>query len=100
MPVTSSSEVSPGQVAEEHQRLVERGADVIRPVPPLMNFRVRAEHVVIGQQVGVPQLLDRLSVGTDRARIGADLCLREHHAYVHGSLSIPPTPALTSHPTG
>ena len=59
MPVTSSSETS-GQVAEHHERLVERRVDVVGPVPVLVHGRISAEHVVVGQQVGEAKLLDPL----------------------------------------
>ena len=88
MPVTSSSETSGGQVAEHHQRLVERRVDVVGPGPRLVHARIGAEHVVVGQDVGEAKLLDPLSVGADGAAIGADLGLRKHDADIHESLSI------------
>jgi hypothetical protein len=41
---------------------------------------VRPEHVVVGKQVVEPELLRRLRVLADAARIGADLGLREDDA--------------------
>ena len=58
MPVTSSSEVTRGQVAEQHERLVERGVHVVGAVPAAVHRRVGAEHVVVGQHVGEPEFLD------------------------------------------
>ena len=60
MPVTSSSEVTRGEVAEQHERLVERGVDVVGPAPAGVHGRVGADHVVVGQQVGEAELVDPL----------------------------------------
>jgi hypothetical protein len=48
-----------------------------------MHRRVSAKYVVVGQDVAEAQFLDPLSIGTDRAAVGADLCLRKHDADVH-----------------
>ena len=83
MPVTNSIDVERGEVAEEHERLVERRVDVVRAAPRLVHLGIGAEHVVVGQQVLEAELLDALRVRADRAPIGADLRLREHDTDLH-----------------
>src|SRR5205085_8453377 len=41
-----------GQIAEEHQRLVKGGADVVGTGPAPVDGGVGAEDVVVGEQVG------------------------------------------------
>ena len=65
-PVTSSSVVTRGQVAEHHQRLVERGVHVVRTGPADVNRGVGADDMVVRQQVGETQFLYALAVGTHR----------------------------------
>ncbi len=76
-----------GKVAERDERLVESRVDVIRPGPRLVNGRVRAEHVVVGENVGEAELLHPLAVGAYSAAIGSDLGLRKDHPYIHDCLS-------------
>src|SRR5712691_2062021 len=72
-----------GQVAEQHQRLVKGGADVVGAIPSLMHRRVGTQDVVVGQHVGEAEFRYPLGVAADSARIPADLRLRENHSYVH-----------------
>ena len=55
-----------GQVAEHHQRFVEGRVHVVRPRPADVNRGVGADDVVVGQQVGVTQLLYALAVRAHR----------------------------------
>ncbi len=55
-----------GEVAEHHERLVERGGRSYGP-PARVHRRVGADHVVVGQHVGEAELLDALAVGPDGA---------------------------------
>jgi hypothetical protein len=50
--------------------------------------RVRTDDVVVGQQMGEPQLLDPLAVRADRAGVSAELRLGKDHsdAHVHPSV--------------
>src|SRR5215472_18957501 len=65
---------------------MERRVDVVRSGPRLVDGRVSAEHVVIGEDVGEAKLLHALSVSADGAAVGPDLGLREYHAYIHDCL--------------
>jgi hypothetical protein len=75
-----------GQVAEHDQRLVERRVDVVRAIPGRVHGGVGAQHMVVGQQVGVPELLHPLSVGAHRARVATEFGLREDNSDIHKSL--------------
>ena len=57
-----------GEVAEQHERLVERRVHVVRAVPRRVRLGIGAEHVVVGEQVGEPELLDRRSRTAARRR--------------------------------
>ena len=56
-----------GEVAEQHERLVERRVHVVRARPGGWAVRIGAEHVVVGEQVGEPELLHRLPYAARRA---------------------------------
>ena len=45
--------------------------------------RVRTEHMIVGQEVIVAEILGGLSVVSDHCRVGTYLSLRESHAYLH-----------------
>jgi hypothetical protein len=72
-----------GQMAEEHEGLTKRAVDVVGTGPARVEGAVGAEHVVVGQDVGVAQLLDALHVGPDRTAVDGQLGLREHHSDAH-----------------
>ena len=69
--------------AEQHERLVELGVDVIRAVPVLIDLRIRAQDVVVGDQVCVPELLDSPAVGADGRDVRPDLGLWKHDSDPH-----------------
>jgi DNA-binding transcriptional MerR regulator/effector-binding domain-containing protein len=73
----------PGQVAEHHEGLVERGEAVVGPVPGLVHARIGPEDMVVGQQVGEAEGLDALPVGPHRPHIATELRLREDHTDLH-----------------
>ena len=73
-----------GDEAEQHERLVERRVHVVGPRPSLVDRRVGAEHVVIGEEVPVAERLDALGVGAHGAGVAAQLGLREDDADLHG----------------
>ena len=54
-----------GEIAEQHEGLVERRGDVVRTAPRGVRLGIGAEHVVVRQQVGEPERLDL------RSRTGA-----------------------------
>ena len=72
-----------GEIPEHHERFVERGRDVVRAVPTRMDPRVGANDVVVGEQMGVAEILGRLAVRADRANVSAELGLGEDHADPH-----------------
>ena len=75
-----------GEVAEEDEELVELVLGRVRPRPVRPRGDVGAEHVVVGEQVAVAQLLGRLRERAHRARVGADLGLRKDDAELHGRI--------------
>ena len=79
------------EVAEEHERLVKHILVGVRAAPVWTTaLRVRAEHVIEHEQVLETEALDRLRVGTDGARVGADLGLRKDNAKLHLHLLLIP----------
>jgi hypothetical protein len=48
-----------------------------------MHRRVGADHVVVGEDVGEPELLHPLGVGAHRADVGTDLGLGEDCTDLH-----------------
>jgi hypothetical protein len=50
-----------------------------------MGLRVGTQHMVVGEDVTKPKLLDPKRVGAHRAYVPADLRLRKYHAYPHGA---------------
>ena len=76
-----------GEEAEEHERLVEGVAIRVRALPATRPLGIGAQHVIEHQDVREPHRLDGLRVRRDRARVIADLGLRQHHADLHGHLS-------------
>jgi hypothetical protein len=77
-----------GQVAEQHERLVERGVRVVGPVPAGVDGGVGAHHVVVGQHVRVAQLGDGLAVRPHGRHVATQLGLREHGSDPHGEHSV------------
>ena len=73
----------PGEVPEEDEELVELVLGRVRPWPVRPLRDVRAEDVVIREEVVVADLLGRLRERPDAARVGADLGLREDDAQAH-----------------
>src|SRR5215207_6879962 len=71
-----------GQVAKEGQRLMEHGLVGISS-PAFSVGGVSTEHVVVGQEVLVAEVLSGLSVVSDHFRVGTYLSLGESHAYPH-----------------
>ena len=77
-PVTSSSDVhDAGEEAEQHERLVERRRHVVGAAPRRVHRRVGAEHVVVGEDVGEAEPVDRLGVGAHGTNVAAELGLGE-----------------------
>jgi hypothetical protein len=77
-----------GQVAEEHERLVEGRVEVVGARPSLVDGRVGPHHVVVGDDVGVTELFHPGPVGAHGAGVTADLGLGEHDADLHGGASV------------
>ncbi len=71
-----------GQVAKEYERFVKRVLVGVA-VPAGAVGRARAQHMVIGQQMGVAQALGGLGIIADHQGIVADLQLRENRACQH-----------------
>jgi len=71
------------EVAKGHEGLVKRGVLVVGAVPPAGSVPVRAEHVVVDQQVAIPEPLGRLGEVPDRRRVVSYFRLREYHAEFH-----------------
>ena len=67
-----------GEVAEEHERLVERRVDVVRTGPRLVHLGIGADHVVVREQVREAELLDPFRIRADRTAVRTDLRLGEH----------------------
>src|SRR6266480_1127682 len=74
-----------GEVAEQHERLVERRAVVVGAGPPARPVGVSTEDVVEDHETLVSELLDRAGVLRDHLGIGPDLELREDRARPHES---------------
>src|SRR6266567_478451 len=72
-----------GQVAEQHHWLVEHAVDGVRTRPARATRGIRADHMVVRQQVLVPQLLDCLRERFDAGWIGANLGLWKYGADLH-----------------
>src|SRR5262249_19246901 len=75
-----------GQVSEEDEDLVELVLRRIRTGPVRSPGNVGAEHVVVREQVVVPELFGRLGEGMDATRVGSDLGLRENGADAHARI--------------
>ena len=69
-----------GQVAEEHEDLVEHVLGAIRADEVRVAGVVRSQHVVVGEQVVEAELLHGLRELAHALRVGADLGLREDGA--------------------
>ena len=69
-----------GEVAEQHERLVELVGVAVGAAPALAARGVRAEHVVEGEQVVVAQLFGGLGVLLDGGGVGGYLGLGEDYA--------------------
>ena len=84
-PVTSSSDGERGEVAEQHERLVERGVDVVRARPaaraPPGRRRARGRRPGCARSPA-PRPPPRTP---GRDRVGPDLGLREHHTDLHAT---------------
>jgi len=84
-----------GEEAEDREGLVEGGVQVVDAGPALVDRGVRAEHVVVGEDVPVAEGIDGLGVGPDRARVGGEFRLGEDDADLHrGHGAILPLRAL------
>ena len=71
------------EVAEQHERFVERRVLVVGPGPAALAVRVGAEHVVEHEQVAVAERLDGLGEVLDDRRVTADFGLGEDDTDVH-----------------
>ena len=80
---SSSARVTRGEVAEHHERLVERGVHVVGAVPPLVHCRVGADDVVVDEDVAEAELLDPFAVGAHCAGVATEFRLRERHSDSH-----------------
>ena len=76
-----------GDVSEQYERLVERRADVIGAAPTFVHRGIGPEHVVVREQVRVPEPVDTLRVRPHRADVASQFGLREHHADTHTAVS-------------
>ena len=65
------------EVAEEHERLVERVLCSVDTLEPWMTRTIGAEHVVVRKHVFVAEVLRGLRVGANAGRIGPDLDVGE-----------------------
>ena len=97
-----------GQESEHDERLVELGIDVVGTGPVPVDRRIGAHHVVVGQEVLVPEVLHALPVGTNGTDGWSDFGLRQDDADPHCSApgiavappwraasTLPPTVATT-----
>jgi hypothetical protein len=75
-----------GQVSEQHERLVERGAHVVGAVPTAMHVRIGAHHVVVREHVGEAELIDAFPIRAHGADIATELGLREHDPDSHAPI--------------
>ena len=75
-----------GEVAEEDEDLVEHVLGRVWAGPLGTVGDVRAEYVVVRQQMGESELLGRLGVLADAARVSADLRLREDDSDLHEAM--------------
>jgi hypothetical protein len=71
-----------GKEPEQHERFMKRRAVVVWRAK-LESFGMRAEHMVVHEDVPVSRALGRLRVVANRRRVVADLRLREHSAQPH-----------------
>ena len=99
---TAGDELEPGrhagQVAEEHEDLVEHVLGPVRADQVGMAGVVRAEHVVVGEQVVEAELLHGLRELAHAAGVGADLGLREDGSELHWRSTREP-PTMASRPS-
>ena len=72
-----------GEVAIHHERLVECGVHVVGAVPTLVHPGVRADDVVIDEDVAEAELLHAFAVRAHRARVATEFRLRERHSNSH-----------------
>ena len=86
-----------GQVAEHHERVVERVVLRVRAGERRRPVSVhRTEHVVVGQEVVEAKVFDRFPDPANRFRVAAKLDLGIHDTYLH-SHSLPRTrPVITA----
>ena len=70
--------------------------NVVGACPPLVDHRIGTNHMVIGKQVGVTELLDTLGVGAHRTNVTTELGLGEYDADLHQVLA---TQAVNPIPT-
>ena len=73
-----------GQVGEHQERFAEGVIDRVGTTEIAEHRSVPTEHVVVGRQVGVAEVCDRLPNGADGAAVTARFGLGENHADVHG----------------
>jgi hypothetical protein len=84
-----------GEIAEEHEGLVEHVRLRVRPDPSGPVGGRGAEDVVVGDQVVEAEVLDGLGEVADDDRVRADLGLGENHAEPHPAVgSILRSPSL------
>ena len=62
---------------------MELGVDVVGTVPADMDGRIGPDHMVVGQQMAVAQLLDALAVRAYGRLVGTELGLGEHYTDLH-----------------
>ena len=78
----------PGEVAEEHEGLVEHVLALVGAAPVGAAGHVGPNDMVEGYEMVVAQRLGRLGVVSDHCRVGADLGLRKDDSYSHVSISL------------
>src|SRR5258708_17450384 len=62
---------------------MKRRVEVVRALPALVDCRIGAHDVVVGEDVGKPESFDALCVGTYDRGVSTKLRLREHDANAH-----------------
>ena len=62
---------------------MECGVHVVGAVPPLVHRRVRADDVVVDEDVAEAELLDAFAVGAHCAGVATEFRLRERHSNSH-----------------
>ena len=81
-----------GQVPEEHERLVESRRDVVGAAPASVDFWVRADDMVVREDMGEAERLDSVAVCAHGADVAAELRLREDDTDPHARHGIERSP--------